>query len=225
MPFVPRTLSRAASTVSPSSAGAVDRAGSCRRRRGPAFSAGEPSIGRDDDEDAVGAERGALARRPDADLRADLGADPLELAADRSCRPLAVLLGRQVGRVRVAERVDHALDRARGSRPAGRRRRRRSGRRSCGRCPRTAGTGRLGCGRRARLVARRCWPTRTPDMNRALPARTATTAIGDRRGSTVAGRAAGRPAAAPGSRPAAGRRSSRRPVGRAAGSAAAGARR
>ena len=41
----------------------------------------------------------------------DLGADPLELAADPE-QALAVFVGGQVGRVRVAERADHAPDRA-----------------------------------------------------------------------------------------------------------------
>ena len=61
VPFLPRTLSRAASTVRPSRpAPSILRIASPATR--PAFWAGEPSIGDDDDQDAVGAERGALAR-------------------------------------------------------------------------------------------------------------------------------------------------------------------
>ncbi len=64
-----------------------------------------------DDQEAVGPERRAVRRLALAVARPDLGADPLELAG-QVLQPLAVLLGGEVGRVGIAERVDHALDRA-----------------------------------------------------------------------------------------------------------------
>src|SRR6266566_6579387 len=65
----------------------------------------------DHDELAVRAEGRTRARRTGRILRSDLGPDTLELAR-QVLEPALVLLWRQVGRVRVAEAVDHPLDRA-----------------------------------------------------------------------------------------------------------------
>ena len=85
----------------------------------------------------------AVARLAGRVPRADLGADPLELAGQVLEAGL-VFLRREIRGVRVVERLDHAPDRARGRGPARRRPRRRSGARSSRRHPRTAGTRRPG---------------------------------------------------------------------------------
>ena len=125
LPFGPRIRSRASSTVSPSS-GTPSVASTRSPAARPAFSAGEPSSGGDDDEPAGRAERGA-ALRAVGGLGRDLGADPLELAAD-ALQALAVLLRGQVRRIRVLEGLDHPADRALDERRRGRPRRRRTAR-------------------------------------------------------------------------------------------------
>ena len=65
----------------------------------------------DDDEPAVRAELRAVGRLAGAVHRSDLGTDPLELARDVLERQ-AELLGREVRGIRVADRLDHASDRA-----------------------------------------------------------------------------------------------------------------
>ena len=101
MPFLPRILFRAPSTVSPSSE-VPSTSTITSPALTPAFSDGEPSIGVTTDEEAVRPERRAVGRLALGVLRPDLGPDPLELAG-QVLEALAVLVGRQVGRVRVAE--------------------------------------------------------------------------------------------------------------------------
>ena len=110
VPFLPRILSRAASTVRPSSE-TPSTATIVSPALIPAFSDGEPSIGLTTIKPAVRSERRAVGRLALGVLRPDLRPDPLELAG-QVLEALAVLVGRQVGRVGIAERVDHPLDRA-----------------------------------------------------------------------------------------------------------------
>ena len=74
----------------------------------PAVSAGDPGSGRVTTSRQSGPS-GVQPSVPSVRLGGDLGADPLELAAD-ALQALAVLLGRQVGGVRVVEGLDHPAD-------------------------------------------------------------------------------------------------------------------
>ena len=107
LPFGPRIRSRAASTVSPST-----EVPSTRVTTSPGFSpirsAGEPGSG-SVTTSRQAAPSGVQPSVPSSAFGRDLGADALELPAD-PLQALAIVVRRQVGRIRVPEGADHPPD-------------------------------------------------------------------------------------------------------------------